>query len=146
VARPEWSALGPDGRARVEPSVALAWERRYAALRPTVEEVSRRTEDGRVPLDADTLLGEVDWAVRQEDCLSAVDFFLRRTDLGYGPLEDLALAQERVLRRMSDLGAWSAERARAEREALEAALSARQAWRGAAERPRSAPPSALKPL
>jgi len=85
VPRPTWSALGADGRFAPdqEKTLSIAWERRYSAQVAAVEEVCRRAEQGFTALDGETLLGEVDWAVRHEDCLGARDFFLRRTDLGY---------------------------------------------------------------
>lgn len=146
VGRPRWSQLDPAGRVRLEPEpLQVAWERRYAALGAEVAETCQRSEEGRAPLDAETLLGEVDWAVRHEDCLTAADFFLRRTDLGYGPLEALDAARERVLARLARLLVWSGERQRSERAALDEALAARHAWR--LERsPPATRPLAPKPL
>ena len=146
VARPAWSALDEHGRARLpKEATEPAWSRRYAALAPAVGEFCQRVEQGRAPLDAETLLGEVDWAVRHEDCLAARDFFLRRTDLGYGPRTTLDAVRERVLARLAGALGWSSTKLAAEREDLARALDAQHAWR--AEAPRAAaPPPALKPL
>jgi glycerol-3-phosphate dehydrogenase len=146
VARPGWSALDESGRARLgrEP-IEPAWTRRYAALVPAVQELCQRLEQGRTPLDPETLLGEVDWAVRHEDCLAARDFFLRRTDLGYGPRREVDAVREAVLERLGNALAWSGERLRAEREDLTRALDAAHLWRGE-KSPRPAPPGVLKPL
>ena len=130
VARPAWSSLDAGGHlARATDPLAVAWERRYAALVPALAEACQRAESGRSPLDAETLLGEVDWAVRHEDCLSPRDFFLRRTDLGYTAGAQDATLVERVLERMAGLLGWSRERQEAERRALRAALDGLQAWR-----------------
>ena len=67
--------------------------------------------------------------MRHEDCLSARDFFLRRTDLGYtrrSPEEGLVSA---VLERLARGLGWSRERREADRAALQAALEGLQAWR-----------------
>jgi glycerol-3-phosphate dehydrogenase len=130
VARPAWSALDSAGRPALERDpLGTAWSRRYAALAPAVAEACQRAEEGRAPLDAETLLGEVDWAVRHEDCLSARDFFLRRTDLGLGPRAAVEAVQERVLTRLASALGWSSERLQAEREELARALDAHDAWR-----------------
>jgi len=146
VPRPAWSSLDAAGRVRVEPEpIAPAWSRRYAALAPAVQESCQRAEEGRTPLDAETLLGEVDWAVRHEDCLAARDFFLRRTDLGYGPRAALETVRERVLERLAHALSWPSEKLRAEREDLARALAALHAWRS--EATQSIPAElALKPL
>jgi glycerol-3-phosphate dehydrogenase len=145
VARPGWSRLDESGHVQgVGDPVQVAWERRYAALGREVAETCERAPEGRTPLDAETLLGEVDWAVRHEDCLSACDFLLRRTDLGHGPLPTLEPVCARVLERMASLSGWSKGRTEAERSALREALASRHAWREV-----SAPMSprlALKPL
>jgi glycerol-3-phosphate dehydrogenase len=132
VARPAWSSLDVSGRVLVpRDSLAPAWTRRYAALAAAVQELCQRVEEGHAPLDPETLLGEVDWAVRNEDCLAARDFFLRRTDLGHGPPAVAADVSERVLKRMAYALSWSSEKLRAERLDLARALSAPLAWRGA---------------
>lgn len=144
--RPTWSQLDEHGRAHLarEP-IEPAWARRYAALVPAVDEFCQRLEEGRAPLDPETLLGEVDWAVRHEDCLGACDFFLRRTDLGYGSAASNAAVRARVLERLASALAWPSARLAAEREELELALRSQHAWR--AETPRgTAPTAALKPL
>jgi glycerol-3-phosphate dehydrogenase len=128
--RPEWSALGADGSApRIREPIEPAWRRRYAALVPAVQELCQRVEEGRSALDPETLLGEVDWAVRHEDCLAATDFFLRRTDLGHAPRATLRAAKARVLERLASALAWSSERQRAEAAELDAARDALHAWR-----------------
>jgi glycerol-3-phosphate dehydrogenase len=109
-----------------------------------VHESCQRVEAGRTPLDVETLLGEVDWAVRHEDCLAARDFFLRRTDLGYGPHSVAESARERVLERLANALAWPRERLDAEREDLARALAGLHAWR--TETPQLEPsPLALDP-
>ncbi len=146
VPRPAWSSLDEHGRARLpREAVEPAWTRRYAALGPAVGEFCQRSEEGHAPLDPETLLGEVDWAVRHEDCLGACDFFLRRTDLGYGPAASSMAVRARVLERLANALAWPRARLIAEREELERALHSQHAWR--AEAPRgAAPPAELKPL
>ena len=134
VERPGWSALAADGRpASGREPLAHAWSRRYAARTREVEGFCRRMEGGRRSLDEETLLGEVDWAVAQEDCLTATDFFFRRTDLGYGPRPTAAEAVAPVLERLAGRLGWNAERSGLERERLEAALTRVHAWRGPRE-------------
>jgi glycerol-3-phosphate dehydrogenase len=136
VPRPSWSSLDPAGRVRAEREpLQAAWERRYAALAPAVQEACQRAEAGHAPLDPETLLGEVDWAVRHEDCLAARDFFLRRTDLGYGPQASDPAVREHVLERLANALSWSSEKLGAEREDLARALAALQAWRTEATQP-----------
>lgn len=148
--RPAWSSLDEAGRPQLSrEGVEPAWQRRYAAFAPAVGEFCQRVEEGRSALDPETLLGEVDWAVRHEDCLAARDFFLRRTDLGYGlghgPRAVGEAVRERVLARLAAALSWSRAKLAAEREDLERALSAQHAWRDEGARPMSAP-AALKPL
>ena len=149
VARPAWSSLDDSGRARIpREAVEPAWAQRYAALAPVVAEFCRRSEEGMSALDAETLLGEVDWAVRHEDCLGARDFFLRRTDLGFALGREragLVAVRERVLERLAGALAWPSARLAAEREELERALRAQHAWREESSRS-PAPAVALKPL
>ena len=129
MARPAWSALDDRGRlARAQEPLTIAWERRYAALAPAVAEACQRAESGRAPLDVETLLGEIDWGVRQEDCLSARDFFLRRTDLAYTSASHEA-SLERVVERMANLLGWPRERQEQERRNLQLALEGLSAWR-----------------
>ncbi len=142
-ARPAWSSLDEAGRARLpREAVEPAWLRRYAALAPAVGELCQRVEAGRTALDAETLLGEVDWAVRHEDCLAARDFFLRRTDLGYGLGGRDPAVRERVLERLAAALGWTGARLALEREDLEHTLAAQHAWRSEGLRPAAA----LKPL
>ncbi len=132
VERPAWSALDERGRARSRSEPLLeAWRRRYAALVPLVDEFCQRAEQGRSALDPETLLGEVDWAVRHEDCLRAQDFFLRRTDIGYAGSHAARASFEPVLERLAGLLSWNAERSREEREDLRRAVEGLQAWREA---------------
>ena len=146
VARPAWSALDGTGRANsVEQPFEPAWVRRYAALAPAVREFCRRVEEGHLALDPETLLGEVDWAVRHEDCLAARDFFLRRTDLGYGPRDAVESVTDRVLERMATTLTWSEEKKSAERDELRRALDGLHAWRHEGSTA-VAPPLVLKPL
>lgn len=126
VDRPSWSSLPIEPRSR---ALGTAWRRRYAALVPAVEELCGRTEEGRSPLDDETLLGEVDWAVRQEDCLTAQDFLLRRTDLGYGPRAQVEAVEGRVLERLGRVQAWGQERLSRETEQWRERLRALHAWR-----------------
>jgi len=135
VPRPAWSSL--EGARAAGESIEPAWSRRYAALAPAVEECCQRAEEGRTPLDPETLLGEVDWAVRHEDCLAARDFFLRRTDLGYGVAGSSEAVRERVLERLAGALSWPSEKLRAEREDLARALAGLHAWR--TEVPRTVP-------
>ena len=103
VARPAWSTPGADAR---EP-LAIAWERRYAARAPEVEEHCRRAPEGFRALDEQTLLGEVDWAVRAEDCLGLEDFLLRRTDLGRGRREQVVAQLPLLAERMGRALSWT---------------------------------------
>ena len=145
-ARPAWSALP----ARSTDPCAVAWSRRYAALAPALADFCQRVEEGRAELDPETLLGEVDWAARYEDCLAARDFFLRRTDLSYGPRERVETLRERVLERLAHAFAWSSTRLQDERSELARALSAMHAWseeRRPPQQENELPPTlALKPL
>ena len=75
------------------------------------------------------MLGEVDWGVEHEDCLSAVDFFFRRTDLGLGPLERAEDCVEAVLDRLGNLLGWEREQYDAAARELADELAARNAWR-----------------
>lgn len=102
VSRPAWSSLP---LADASGALEVAWRRRYAGR---IDEVRRACEanDGLEPLDEETLLGEVDWAVREEDCLGLVDFFLRRTDLGHSPRAEEAEVVERASRRMAAALGW----------------------------------------
>ena len=130
VSRPSWSSLDENGAPRIQrESIRPAWERRYAAHVSAVEEFCQRSEQGRSPLDEETLLGEIDWSVRFEDCLAAQDFFLRRTDLGYARAERAQASAPIVLERLARRLGWDAARAQREREDLELALAGLHAWR-----------------
>ena len=128
VGRPSWSALGGDGRPHLGPEPLVhAWAKRYGARAGLVRDVCQRVPGGLDPLDHETLLGEVDWAVRCEDALQPSDFYLRRTDLGLGEGADTAAPA--VLLRMAELRGWSPEeRAGAARE-LQGALAHQRAWK-----------------
>jgi len=146
-ARPDWSRLDERGRPHPDRDPTMtAWKQRYVALAPTVQEFCRRVEQGYSPLDAETLLGEVDWAVRHEDCLGAQDFFLRRTDLGYGPRREIEALRERVLERLASALSWSGPRLAEEREDLTRALARRHAWRETRNAPAAVAAPVLKPL
>jgi len=129
VERPGWSSLGAGGALPAGDARDQAWSRRYSILAPAVDELCQRVEQGRVPLDAETLLGEVDWAVRQEDCLAAADFFLRRTDLGFGPRAEVEGHTEVVLQRLTEALSWTAAQTATERRDWLARLERLHAWR-----------------
>ena len=131
VARPAWSSLDPSGRPRFPEGEALehAWTKRYGALKEAVVEACGRAEQGRLALDHETLLGEVDWAVRFEDCLTPVDFYFRRTDLGYGPRDAARANAPMVLERLAGLLAWDADTQARERQSLLEKLDEPHAWR-----------------
>ena len=102
---------------------------RYAALAPAAAARIAAAENGGQHLDAETLLGEVDWAVGHEDALTAVDFFFRRTNLGFGPEQGADAACEPVLTRMAQLLGWNPAQRAAEADRLRAALEAGRRWR-----------------
>ena len=132
VARPRWSWLDEDGDPLALDPLATAWSRRYAARADAVARRCAADEalpGGSTPLDPETRLGEVDWAVEREDCLGAVDFFLRRTDLGYGPRSTAEAAAKPVLERLATRLQWSPERRQAEQQALDEALQGLHGWR-----------------
>jgi glycerol-3-phosphate dehydrogenase len=128
--RPIWSPLSSSSTLRT-PARPLeeAWSRRYASLTPAVRACVARVEGGEQPLDEETLLGEVDWAVEREDCLTARDFLFRRTDLALGPRDSVEGIGEMVLERMSGLCAWDEARRSAEGEELRTAIEQIHAWR-----------------
>jgi glycerol-3-phosphate dehydrogenase len=128
VARPAWSRLGPNGLPDLgDQPLRIAWHRRYAALAPAARSTCTHAPGGERPLDPETLLGEVDWAVAREDALLPSDVLLRRTDLGFGPDADAALGP--LCARMAQVCGWSEDAyAAAERDAR-AALSRQRAWR-----------------
>jgi glycerol-3-phosphate dehydrogenase len=124
VPTPDWSSPGHGGDL-----MEYALTRRYGAWRGAVRELCRKRPGAGRELDEETLLGEVDWAMEQEDALTPADWFLRRTDLGYARREVAEAAIEPVLDRMArhagwEDGAW--ERHEAE---LRAELDLRHAWR-----------------
>jgi glycerol-3-phosphate dehydrogenase len=129
--RPAWSELDARGAPRLgDDLLRAAWSRRYAAFAAEVERLCAGVADGRRALDPETQLGELDWAVAHEDCLSAEDFLLRRTDLAYGPRTAAEEAGRAVLERLARLSAWSAPRQAEEARRLERALARIHAWRG----------------
>jgi glycerol-3-phosphate dehydrogenase len=127
VPRPAWSSLA--ARPARDALWAAAWTRRYGALAPLVTEVCARVPDGREALDDDTLLGEVDFAARFEDALSASDFVFRRSDLAFGEPRERTRLSDAVLQRFADLAAWSPERLVRERAELERDFERMEAWR-----------------
>ncbi len=130
VERPGWSRwAGMDG-APPSADQRLAWtfDKRYAAR---ASEVMARVKDTE-RLDAETLLGELEWAIEREDCLGLVDFLFRRTDLGYAPLDELDAAVPKVLSRMTELLDWDAERAASEQAELGGILERLHGWRAGA--------------
>ena len=112
---------------------SVAWCHRYAAHAAAVRERCRTAVDGMEELDPATLLGEVDHAVEHEDCLTAEDFLFRRSDLGLGPLETALGALPRLLERLGERLGWTPEEHARQREAAEAALQERHAWRSEAD-------------
>jgi glycerol-3-phosphate dehydrogenase len=130
VDRPVWSSLGSGGAPeRAADPVAEAWEQRYGALAGAVREACAAAAGGDARLSEDTLAGEVDWAVRHEDCQSPADFLFRRTDVGLEAWSVADAAAATVVERMAALLGWDAERAERERESTAAALQAPHAWR-----------------
>jgi len=129
VPRPGWSSLGAGGRPVVVEPRAIAWRRRYASLVGAVGRTCDEVEDGRRALDVETSLGEVDWAVRNEDALRAEDVLFRRTDLGLERPAKVRPAAAVVLERMARLLGWSAERRQDEERRVERTIAAAEAWR-----------------
>ncbi len=129
MARPAWSSLPASSAPDLERARDEVWMRRYAALAPAVRELVDRTEGGTEPLDPDTLLGEVDWAVEREDCLCAEDFLFRRTDLALAGRETAERLAGAVLDRMASGASWDAPRRARERERALAALARVHGWR-----------------
>ena len=128
--RPSWSSLAPDGKPALgrEP-ILHAWAKRYGARQELVKDTCMRAQEGLRALDAETLLGEVDWAVRHEDCLQPSDFFLRRTDLGLGPRAIADEAAPLVIERMRDLFGWDSDEARSAADELRESLDRGERWR-----------------
>ena len=75
-------------------------------------------------------MGEIDWAVRYEDCLGIEDFLLRRTDLGYGRRMQCEAIAEQVLARLGDKLAWSPEMRAQEEVSFREAMQRVHGWRG----------------
>jgi glycerol-3-phosphate dehydrogenase len=80
-------------------------------------------------LDAETRAAEIDWAVEQEHCLSAEDFLVRRTDLGYAPLAELDRCLPQVFARLSAALGWGPAELAREHEAVGALLERLHGWR-----------------
>ncbi len=127
LARPRWSDFGNTSGnfEAIEP----AWSKRYAAWSSHVQEFCSRAPEGRRPLDEETLLGEVDWSVRFEDCLTAEDFFFRRTDLGFGPRSRAEDSAQVVLERLSRALGWDEATREREGARLSSALDRTHRWR-----------------
>jgi glycerol-3-phosphate dehydrogenase len=104
---------------------------RYGTRVDDVADACGRIQEGRRALGADTLAGEVEWAVRHDDCLTAEDFLFRRTDLGLEARDVAEAAVDLVLERMANALAWPADRVDAERAAVRAAIAERHLWRDA---------------
>jgi len=105
--RPAWSrpgALGP------EELLEAAWRRRYGRAAESVRARLAEIQDGLSRLDPETCLGEVDWAVEQEDCRTPFDFLLRRTDAGRNALAEVEALAPRVIERLAARLAWSTPR------------------------------------
>ena len=128
VARPRWSRLVDGAPADPRGAREIAWESRYGTRSEEVLERCRSSADGAAELACDTLLGEVDWAVGEEDARGLVDFFFRRTDLGLDPPAARA-AVDRAAARMGAALGWSVERTADEKGELESELALRAAWR-----------------
>jgi glycerol-3-phosphate dehydrogenase len=121
--RPAWSrALPTDGEAR-----EAALVRRYGIHAAAV----RAASAGSAALDPETCLGDADWAVAQEDCLTLCDFLFRRTDVGYGARAAVEALAPGVLVRLGERLGWDAERRASERADLERELQRLHGWRPA---------------
>jgi len=105
------------------------WQARYGSHAPDVARLCERASAGGQAWSADTLRGELQWAIEREDCLTAEDFFFRRTDLGLEPRER---AEQLVAEVTSAMGAalgWDAERLAAEQTCVLQEIRGRHAWR-----------------
>ncbi len=124
---PAWSRWpGLDGQPPVEEQLwGWALERRYARLAPLVRQRAASSQ----ALDAETRAAEIDWAVEQEHCLSAEDFLVRRTDLGYAPLAELDRCLPQVFARLSAALGWGPAELAREHEAVGALLERLHGWR-----------------
>ena len=131
VGRPAWSSLGPDARPATDrETIHYAWSMRYGALASAVMEYCQRQEQGQSALDSETLLGEVDWAVRFEDALSVDDFILRRTDLGLGPRGVALDCIGAVAQRMAQRLGWSHRRQGEQEDLARLRIQDLHAWTG----------------
>jgi glycerol-3-phosphate dehydrogenase len=148
VARPEWSRLESTGAPRdPRDAVLVAWTRRLRGAAPARGGVLRSRRGGPLAARRGDAPGEVDWAVRHEDCLSAADFFLRRTDLGYGARAEVEALAPRVLARLAENLSWASERqTRGAVEVGGRALARLHAWRDAPSRAHGPSSSALQAL
>jgi glycerol-3-phosphate dehydrogenase len=129
VPRPAWSRLDVAGSPRALDARGIAWDARYGADAARVRQVCARAPGGEEPLDARTLLGELDHAASSEDCLGLDDLLFRRTDLG---LLAPGIAGTRLPELGERLGArlgWSPERRATELARARHELAERQAWR-----------------
>ncbi len=129
VPRPAWSSLDGTRPRNDEAALATAWSKRYGTLAPFVAESCGRAPEGARALDAETLLGEVDFAVRFEDSLAASDFLFRRSDLAFAEPAQRSRASTAVLERMAEIHAWSKERLLREKADLEEHFGRMEAWR-----------------
>ena len=132
AARPAWSQL--DGRGKPQPVTptrarAIAWSRRYSALAEAVRIECGQADGGEELLDPETMMGEIDWAVRHEDCLTLSDFFFRRTDLALGNRDVALAALDPVALRMENLLGWDQDEAARQRAEFLESLTAVHAWR-----------------
>ena len=148
VGRPGWSSLHPENRQADATS-------RYGAYAAEVDEVCARVDSGGERLSEDTLLGELDWAIENEDCLCATDFLFRRTDLGIEPRDIAESAMERVIERMASALDWPGDRIERERNIASESIAERHRWRDdtpgsaaslAARRERESRPAGAEPI
>jgi glycerol-3-phosphate dehydrogenase len=126
---PAWSRWpGLDGSPPGEEQLwGWALERRYGRFAALV----RQRAESSPALDAETRAAEIDWAVEQEHCLSAEDFLVRRTDLGYAPLAELDRCLPQVFARLSAALGWGPAELAREHEAVGALLERLHGWRDA---------------
>ena len=128
LARPRWSRLQNGTPADSRSAREIAWDARYGSRAAQVMEHCRQSSNGTQALGPDTLLGEVDWAVHEDDAHGLVDVFFRRTDLGLDPAASAA-AREDATARMASLCGWDSERTEHEKGELASELARRAAWR-----------------
>jgi glycerol-3-phosphate dehydrogenase len=127
VGRPAWSRWpGFGGRAPdAEDLWTWALERRYGAQ----AEFVRSNAAGTPALDPETRAGEIAYAVEHEDCLTAEDFLVRRTDLGYQSLEALDRVLPEVFEGLGRALAWGPAELAREQQAVGALLQRLHGWR-----------------